>query len=450
MTIDLKGKTILVLGLGTTGVAVGRFALRRGALVIGVDDAPRTLLKPEAERLSEKGGQVFAGDETHLIPWENLDLLVLSPGVPVEHPLVLEAKRRQVLVMGEIELASRFNRSPVIGITGTNGKSTTTELVGALLQGAGLRVSVGGNLGTPWVTLLEREPDPEWTVLELSSFQLETIESFHPKISVILNLTEDHFERHHGMEAYAAAKARIFENQGRDDFLIYNDDDAHVIAMTLEAVPRKIPFSSTKHVAGIFWDSETSFQSDVTGQTRRYSLEGVALKGLHNIENMLAAVAVAELAGIRQETIQSGLEKFTPLPHRLELIRELNSVRYYDDSKGTNVGAVVMSLASFDEPVVLILGGKDKGGDYRVLRSLVQHKAKGVILMGEARDKIREALKGCAPLYDVATMQDAVIQAHAIAKAGDVVLLSPACSSFDMFRDYKHRGDEFQRWVKEL
>src|SRR4030095_8463109 len=448
--MDLKNKTLLVRGLGTTGIAVARFALRREAAVIAVDDAPRILLKTEGERLSQKGAQEFCGDETHVIPWEKVNEVILSPGVALDPPLVLEAKRRNISVVGEIELASRFNRSPVIGITGTNGKSTTTELVGSLLQASGFRVSVGGNLGTPWVSLLEREPNPDWTVLELSSFQLETIETFHPKISVILNLTDDHFERHGNLESYGAAKARIFENQNREDFLVYNDDAAHVVAMTLEVKPRKIPFSSTKHVSGICWDTETSFQSQVSGEPRRYSLEGAPLKGLHNIENMLAAVAAAELAGAKPQAIQQGLLTFTPLPHRLEKIRELNGVTYYDDSKGTNVGAVVMSLASFDEPVVLILGGKDKGGDYRVLRSLVQHKAKGIILMGEAKEKIREALKGSAPLYEVATMEEAVIQARAIAKAGDVVLLSPACSSFDMFRDYKHRGDEFQKWVKEL
>jgi UDP-N-acetylmuramoylalanine--D-glutamate ligase len=448
--MELKNKTILVLGLGTTGVAVSKFAARRGAQVIGVDDAPRALLGPKVDGLVEKGVVFFAGDETQVIPWERLDQVVMSPGVPLDHLLARKAMEQNIPVIGEIELAFRFCQSPILAITGTNGKSTTTELAGALFREGGLQVSVGGNLGTPWVSLIDRDPKPDWTILEVSSFQLESIEKFRPHIAVLLNITEDHFERHRTMEAYSAAKARIFLNQGREDFFIYNDDDAHVLNVMENLPSRPIPFSSAKHVKGIYWETETTLESVVSGVPRRYSLAEAPLKGLHNIENMMAAVAAAELAGVSESAIQNGLNRFKPLPHRLEWVRELDGVRYYDDSKGTNVGAVVMSLASFDEPVILILGGKDKGGDYRVLRSLIQHKVRGVVLLGEAKEKIREALQGTAPLFEVGSMKDAVIQAKAFAKQGDVVLLSPACSSFDMFRDYKHRGDEFQRCVKEL
>ncbi len=448
--MNLQNKTILVVGLGITGIAVCRFALKRGAKIIGVDDAPQTLLSPAVDEMRQKGIPIFSTHEILELNWKDIQLVVLSPGIALEHPLVQKAQQNKIPLVGEIELASSFSSSPLIAVTGTNGKSTTTELIGALLKQAGKSVSVGGNLGTPWVTLIDENPKSDWTVLEVSSFQLETIRTFHPKISVFLNITDDHFERHQNMQAYAAAKSKIFLNQTPDDFLIYNANDIQVLKSLEGLKAHKIPFSSTEHVKGIFWEGEKTIGSQVKNGSQVYSLEKVSLPGLHNIENMMAAIAVAELAGVSPENIQKGLENFKSLPHRLEFVRELGGVRYFDDSKGTNVGAVAMSLASFEAPVVLILGGKDKGGDYGVLRALIHHKAKALILMGEARQKIKNALEGSCPFYEVENMKEAVTQAHYLASAGDVVLLSPACSSFDMFRDYKHRGNEFQKWVKNL
>jgi len=448
--MDLQNKTLLIVGLGTTGLAVCDFARRRGAHLIGLDDAPKKMLGPRVEILQENGTPVFSTNEAGMLEWRRIDLVVLSPGVPLSHKVVLEARRRGIPVTGELELASQFSQSPVIAITGTNGKSTTTELTGEIFREMGLKVSVGGNLGTPWVTLIDQDPDPAWTILEVSSFQLETIESFHPKFSALLNITEDHYERHGDMDGYLAAKARITLNQTDEDAVIYNANDVHVLRALEGAKARKIPFSSTEHVRGIYWAREDSLESVLSGTPRTYYLNKVSLKGLHNIENMMAAIALAELAGLSPPSIQTALEDFKALPHRLQLVRDFNGVRYFDDSKGTNVGAVAMSLASFEEPVILILGGKDKGGDYSVLRSLIRHKAKSLIVMGEAQEKIRAALEGSAPLFEVGSMKAAVELAHAQAVAGDVVLLSPACSSFDMFRDYKHRGDEFQKWVKGL
>src|SRR5262245_18428675 len=261
--MDLQSKTLLVLGLGTTGVAVSRFAARRGAQVIGVDDAPRVLLGPRVDGLAEKGVVFFAGDETQVIPWEKLDLVVMSPGVPLDHPLARKAAEQNIPVIGEIELAFRCSASPVVAVTGTNGKSTTTELIGALFREGGLQVSEGGNLGTPWVSLIDRDPNPDWTIHEVSSFQLESIETFRPHIAVLLNITEDHYERHGTMVAYSAAKARIFMNQGREYFFIYNDDDAHVLSVMENLPSRAIPFSSAKHVKGIYWETETSLESSV-------------------------------------------------------------------------------------------------------------------------------------------------------------------------------------------
>ncbi len=448
--MHLNDKTILVLGLGSTGIALGEFLLNRGASVIGVDDLPKSLLSPKIEALESRGMKIFSRSEEFQIEWEKVSLLIVSPGIFLGHLLVSEARRRNIPVMGELEFASTFSKAPMIGITGTNGKSTTTELTGAIFRNANFNIALGGNLGTPWVKLIEENSNPDWTILEVSSFQLETIEKFHPKISMILNITDDHFERHKNMAGYMAAKALIWKNQNEEDFLIYNANDVHVLKALEGTKCKKIPFSSTEHVKGIYWDSEDTLTSHVLGSERIYSLKQATLQGLHNIENMMAAIAAAELANISQAVIEKTLQEFKPLAHRLEFIREFEGVKYYDDSKGTNVGAVAMSLASFEDPVVLILGGKDKGGDYKIIRALVKNKARGIVLIGEAKDTIRSALEGTVPMMEAASMQEAVLRCKDLAQKGDVVLLSPACSSFDMFRDYKHRGDEFQKWVKAL
>ncbi len=452
---SLENKTLLVVGLGITGVALCEFLQKRGARVWGVDDLPAKRLGPKVEALEKSGIEIYSTSEfLHEKEQGFLDYpineMVLSPGISLEHVLVLDAKNSGIPITGEIELASRFSKSPIIAITGTNGKSTTTELIGHLLKEAGLNVALGGNLGTPWVKLIEENPNPDWTVLEISSFQLETIEKFHPKISLLLNITDDHFERHHDLHTYIKMKGRVCENQIPEDFVIYNSGDVHVLKALQSAKARKIPFSSTQNVEGVFWKEETLIESLLHPSPQTYPLKEVSLKGLHNIENMMAAIAAAELVGVEADVIQRGLQSFRPLPHRLEWVRELDGVQYYDDSKGTNVGAVAMSLASFEDPVILILGGKDKGGDYGVLKGLIRHKTRALILLGEAKDKIREALGNLVPTCEVSNMKEAVEKAHELAQTGDVVLLSPACSSFDMFRDYKHRGDEFQKWVQAL
>lgn len=447
---NLKNKTILVLGLGSTGIALCEFLLNRGASVVAVDDLPKSLLPPKTETLALRGVKIFSHSDEFQIEWAKVSLLIVSPGISQDHILIQEAKRKKIPVTGELEFAFGFSKGQVLAITGTNGKSTTTELTGAIFKNAALKIALGGNLGTPWIKLIEDHPNPDWNILEVSSYQLETIEKFHPKISMILNITDDHFERHKNMEGYLSAKSLIWKNQNEEDFLIYNANDVHVLKALEGAKCKKIPFSSTEHVNGIYWDTEETLRSQVSGTEKIYSLEKAILKGLHNIENMMASIAAAELAGISQEIIQKTLEEFKALPHRLEFVKELEGVKYFDDSKGTNIGAVVMSLASFEDPVVLILGGKDKGGDYKILRALIKNKTRAVVLIGEAKDTIRAALEGTVPLAEAASMQEAVLRCRDLAKEGDVVLLSPACSSFDMFRDYKHRGDEFQKWVRKL
>lgn len=447
--MEIKGKNFLILGLGKTGIAAIHFILKRDGIVIGVDDLFFEKL-PLKKNLLEKNVPVFSSQDLHLIDWNKINFLIASPGIAPDHSVIREAQKRNIKCFGELEFASYFSNSPLIAITGTNGKSTTTELVGAIFREAKLNVSVGGNLGTPWLQLIDENPNPEWTILEVSSFQLETIEKFHPQIAVILNITDDHFDRHKNIHEYALAKAKIFLNQTEKDFIIYNKNDVHILKTISVAKSNKIPFSSTETTEGIFWRSTDIIESQLSKNKKEYSLKKATLHGLHNIENMMAAIAVAETAGIAQEVIQKTLENFRSLPHRLEFVRDLNGVRYFDDSKGTNIGAVAMSLASFNDPVVLILGGKDKGGDYGVLRSLIRNKVKTLVLIGEAKQKIKEAFDGIVPIEEASSMQEAVYISHHLAENGDIVLLSPACSSFDMFRDYKHRGDEFQKYVKEL
>lgn len=448
--MNLSGKTILVLGLGTTGVAACEFLVKRQAQVIGVDDLPLALLSLKTESLVSQGVKIFSHSEEYQLNWGQISLVIISPGIHFDHLVVQEAQRRNIPVTGELEFASEFSKSPVIAITGTNGKSTTTELTGAIFKNAGFNIALGGNLGTPWLKLIDENPDPDWTILEVSSYQLESTQKFHPKISMILNITEDHFERHKNMEGYIAAKARLWMNQTEQDSLIYNANDVHVLKSMEGAVCQKFPFSSTEHVKGIYWDTEDTIRSVWSGAERIYSLKEASLQGLHNVENMMASIAAAELAGISQEIIEKTLKEFKALPHRLEFVREFAGVKYFDDSKGTNVGAVVMSIASFEDPVVLILGGKDKGGDYKILRALLKHKARALVLIGEAKEIIHAALEGTVPIVEANSMQEAVLRCKELAQSGDVVLLSPACSSFDMFRDYKHRGDEFQKWVRGL
>lgn len=447
----LSNKKILVLGLGATGLALCEFLDKRAATVIGVDDAPFEKLSQKVQKFFSRSPQhTFINSQDENLLEKKIDLIITSPGIPLFHPLLTEAKERKIPITGELEFASHFTTSPVIAITGTNGKSTTTELVGAILKNAGKQVLVGGNLGEPWVSLIEKNAKPDFFVLEVSSYQLETVEKFHAHISALLNITDDHFERHLHLRGYIDAKAKIYINQSESDFFVYNSGDIHVLETLENSQAKAIPFSSTQEVAGVFWKDEQTIRSKIQDPSKDYSLQKASLEGLHNIENMMAAIAIAELAGVTPAVIQETLENFKALPHRLEWVREVAGVNYYDDSKGTNVGAVAMSLASFDQPVILILGGKDKGGDYSILKGLIKNKAKALVLIGEAKEKIRACFDGLLPILDATSMEDAVYACSRLATKDEVVLLSPACSSFDMFRDYKHRGDEFQKWVKKL
>lgn len=429
MVISLKDKNVLIVGFGRSGQAAVRYCASMGACVTVTDS------RPEAEFskvLSDCAGlrlkTCFGGHPNAC--FDAAELVVVSPGVP-ELPQLRALREKGVPIVGELELAVREVTAPIIAITGTNGKSTTTALIGHLLNEGGIPACVAGNIGTPLLDLLPQARAARVIVLEVSSYQLETAPSFHPHVAVLLNITPDHLDRYGDMGRYIAAKALLFRNLTAGDVCIYNIDDPEVARLAVANVARKVPFSTR--------------QPPVP-----YSLADTQLTGAHNFENMIAAVLAVQAVKLPEADIRRGLKTFQGLPHRLQRVRELGGVTYYDDSKGTNIGAVVKSLAGFSRPVHLIAGGLGKGARYTALRPSVAEHVRTLILMGTDREVMREDLGDLATTVLVDSMQEAVATAFEAAKAGDVVLLSPACASFDMFKDYADRGDQFARWVREL
>jgi len=444
--MELRDKKVLVVGLARTGIECARFLLNKGAKVSLSDLRSETDLKSEINTL--KGlpiDYLLGGEEPRWL--EAVDLVVPSPGVPAENPLLHEACSRGIEILSEVELAYRFSRFPIVAITGTNGKSTTTTLVGLMLKANGTQVFIGGNIGAPLIGFVGG--DWEWGVVEISSFQLEWIEEFRPRVAVLLNLSEDHLDRYPDFAAYCRAKERIFENQTKKDVAILNRDDPLVWGMRQGRPARTISFGFSEVDEGVFAKSEEIVWRDASS-VERFPLCHVKIQGVHNVENMMAAIAAAKAIGIPAQIIQQTLEEFPGLEHRLEFVREQDGVRYYNDSKGTNVGAVVKSLASFSAPVILLAGGVDKGGDYGVLRDGVRKTVKRLVLFGAAKEMMAKALGALTETVIVDDMEAAVRDAHQHARPGDVVLLSPACSSFDMFRNYAERGRVFRSLVQAL
>ena len=444
--MELKGKTVLVLGLARTGSECARFLINEGARVAVSDLRNEQELKPEMTRLAGLPIRYLLGGEER--EWlTGVDLVVPSPGVPEDNRLLQEAAKQRIPVLSEIELAYRFFRAPLMAITGTNGKSTTTSLVGEMLKASGRKVFVGGNLGAPFIGALSG--DWEWGIIEVSSFQLEWVEEFRPRIAALLNLTEDHLDRYPDFQAYSAAKERIFAAQTAADVAILNRDDPLVWAMGERLRARVVSFGFAEVDNGVFAAADEIVWRDGSSE-ERFPLRHVKIQGVHNKENMMAAVAAAKSAAIEREVIQRTLEAFPGLEHRLEFVRQKNGVRYYNDSKGTNVGAVVKSLAGFSAPVILLAGGVDKGGDYGVLRDGIKQKVRRLILFGAAKQIIAAALGDLTETVIVNDIQSAVRDAAAHAQPGDVVLLSPACSSFDQFQNYAERGKVFESLVGAL
>jgi len=444
--MEIKGKKVLVLGLARTGRECARFLAQRGASVQVTDVRSEEELKQEMETLAALPIRYFLGGEDP--DWlEGVDIIVPSPGVPAENVLLKEGSRRGIKILSEIEFACRFLPAPLVAITGTNGKSTTTTLVGEMLKASGAKVFVGGNIGTPLIGFVGG--DWEWGVVEVSSFQLEWIEEFRPRISVLLNLTEDHLDRYPNFRAYCQAKQRIFEAQAANDIAILSRDDRLVWEMRKRIRARVVSFGFSEVDDGVFVAAREMIWRDGSRE-EKFPLSRVKIQGVHNVENMMAAIAAAKSAGVSASAIQKVLEDFPGLEHRLEFVREKDGVRYYNDSKGTNVGAVVKSLASFSDPVILLAGGVDKGGDYGILRQEIRQKVRRLVLFGEAQEIIARALGDLTETVIVENLEAAVGDAFAHARAGEVVLLSPACSSFDMFRNYAERGQVFKSLVQAL
>lgn len=447
--MNLEGKRVLVVGLARTGIGVIRFLAQQRARIVATDVRSADELEEYISTLKGLSIETELG-EHRIETFLHADLIVVSPGVPSNIEPLEAARSKGIKVISEIELACRFIQDPIIGITGTNGKTTTTVLLGNILREANKNVFVGGNVGNPLINCAGQDKR-DYVVAEISSFQLEGIESFRPHIALILNITEDHLDRYSDFDEYITAKFRLFLNQRHSDFAILNADDDIINQHNSEIKAQKRYFSLTSPMkVGGFFDRNALIYRDSSGDVERFELTKVSLRGIHNIENMLAAIVTAKICSCPKEAIQMVLEDFKGLPHRLEFVRELDGVNFYNDSKGTNVGAVVKSLRSFREPVILIAGGKDKGGDYSPLNGVIAERVKRLVLIGEVRSRMAKTLGTSAPTTMADTLEEAVHKAFDESKEGDVVLLSPACSSFDMFRDYEERGTVFKEIVNQL
>jgi UDP-N-acetylmuramoylalanine--D-glutamate ligase len=449
--MELKGKKVLVVGLGKSGLAAALFLRRRGAQVTVSDIRSAEALAKDIPALLEEGIMVEAGGHG-LLTFRRQDLIVVSPGVPLDTPELVQAKSFGRPVIGELELAARFLKGKTLAITGSNGKTTTTTLVGDMLQEAGLPTLVGGNIGVPVVALIEESTDETWSVLEVSSFQLESTEQFHPNIAVILNITPDHLDRHGSFENYARAKERIFAEQNERDFVVLNADNARAAAAASRSAAAVYWFSLEHPVLQGAWvqDGFVVFRIARDAVTEKViPLSGITLKGEHNVENVLAAVCAARLAGAPAEAIQHAIEKFKAVEHRLEYVATLNGVEFYNDSKATNVDATAKAIAAFSSGIHLILGGKDKNSDYTQLSQLLRAHVRAVYTIGSAAAKIESQLRGVVSIHSCETLDNAVSAAAAAAHPGEVVLLAPACSSFDQFESYEHRGRVFKELVNE-
>ncbi len=446
---DLSGMQVLVVGLAKTGLAAARFLSNRGVRVVGTDIRARRELERDFPDLKDLDIELHLGGSDGGV-FLRADLIILSPGVPPFIEPLRRAEERRIPIISEIELASWFVTTPIIAVTGTNGKTTTTLLIGEMLQRAGIRVFVGGNVGNPLINLVADDEITDTAIVELSSFQLERIERFRPAIAVLLNITEDHLDRYATFEQYTEAKSRLFMNQKISDVSVLNAADPTVERAASSCRARKIYFNITrKEMEGALLDGHHILLRVKEGE-EIYDLRKSRLMGTHNIENMMAAVVTARLCECPRDLVQQSLETFNGLPHRLEFVREVKGIRFFNDSKGTNVGAVAKSLETFTGPVILIAGGKDKGGDFNPLTKPIRERVKHLILIGEARERMVRQLKGAAPITLADSLDGAVKRAYDLAAPRDTVLLSPACSSFDMFRDYIERGDTFRALVSEL
>ena len=445
--MELTGKNILVVGLARTGAALARFLAQAGARVTVTDVAKASdlaAMRAEIQDLpvSEELGVPEPRDVSRF------DLILPSPGVPPELPWLEKARLSGIPVWGELELASHFITRPVIAVTGTNGKTTTTTLVHKFLEASGIKALVGGNIGTPLVSLLGRQDRADCLVLEVSSFQLDTAPSFHPQTAALLNITPDHLDRYADYAAYTASKASVFRAMTLEETKVLNYDDPLVRPLGL-GLGNVRYFSAAEPLVEGAWLADGAIKISLApAEEFGFPLADIRLQGTHNLENIMAALLLALTAGATARACREVLASFTGLPHRLEWVATRAGVDFYDDSKGTNVGAVARSLTSFDRPIILIAGGRDKDSDFSLLNGLIARRVKALVLLGETKERLARVWDGLAPVHLAGDMAQAVAQAASLADPGEVVLLSPACASFDMFRDYAHRGEIFQKAVK--
>lgn len=448
--MDIKGKRVLVVGLGKSGVASALFLESRGARVTVSDAKSEEQLRQEIPALLDRGIVVETGKHGERT-FRDQDLIVVSPGVPWDVSPLKNARKMGTPVIGEIELTARFLQGKVVAITGSNGKTTTTTLAGEVIAAGGAMTLVGGNIGTPAITFVDQSSPETWVVLEISSFQLESIQTFRPQISAVLNVTPDHLDRHGSMENYISAKARIFENQTAEDFAVLNADNEPTVAMAKGIRPQVYWFSRLREVErGAFVRGGKILFRDEKGEREILAVGDITLKGAHNVENVLAAVAIGVLAGVEPAKIATAVRDFRAVEHRLEFVTAIAGVQYFNDSKATNVDATIKALESFPGKIHIILGGKDKGSDYTILRELLKERVKRVYTIGAAAGKIEEQISGAAPITSSGTLENAVRKAAQFAEQGDIVLLAPACASFDQFNSYEHRGQVFKQVVQDL
>ncbi|HBH87071.1 MAG TPA: UDP-N-acetylmuramoyl-L-alanine--D-glutamate ligase [Syntrophaceae bacterium] len=448
--MNLAGQKVLVIGLGKTGIASSRFLIGQGAKVFVTDEKPLTDLKSAIIEIGGPSEKLeFCKYDPDILA--RIDLIIPSPGVPPSNILLIEAVHKKIPIVSEIELACRFLKPPMIAITGTNGKTTTTTLIGNILAKEGKRVFVGGNIGNPLIGYIDGKQEDEFAVVEVSSFQLQWIQYFHPSVAILLNTTCDHVDYHGSFDAYRSVKERLFENQGESDLAILNADDPRSWELSNNMLAKVEFFSTSSHgTAGMHLAGKVLVHHTIENEKEEYSLDMIKIPGLHNIENIMAAIMAARYCGCSRESIIRAVTEFKGIAHRIEFTDEKNGVTFYDDSKGTNVGAVVRALETFSRPIILLLGGRDKEGDFGTLSALVSAKVKELVLFGEARNTIGDLMGDIVKTTKAATLKEAIEIAYRHSSPGDVVLLSPGCASFDEFSNYKERGRFFKDVVKNL
>jgi UDP-N-acetylmuramoylalanine--D-glutamate ligase len=449
----LRGKKVLIIGAARSGIAAAKFLVGQGATVALTDQKPIEKWTPEALALKESGVGLLPGEPPSWL-LDQLDLVVVSPGVPATIIPIRYAERAGAEVIGEVELAYRYLKGRIVAITGSNGKTTTTSLIGELLRDAGLPVQVGGNIGKPLISMIDTSQEDGWTVAELSSFQLETIKTFRPSIAVVLNVTPNHMDRYETFNDYAAAKHRIFMNQVAEDTAVLNADDPTVSSWGMGLRARVLSFSVRKEVEnGVFLRGRELIFRGSEGEQALLNVDEMKLRGMHNVENVAAAFAAGIAAGASLDSMNGTVKRFDPVEHRLEFVTEIDGVKFYNDSKATSVDATLKALEAFASEsgkVVLILGGRGKKAAYAPLEPLVRAKVRKLVLIGEDAETIENELGTSAPFERAADMKDAVARSYEAAEKGDVVLLAPACASFDMFESFEHRGAVFKEEVGAL